>query len=84
MCYCYAYMFLSGFYGSHQNIKEMRKIVTQLCLKALWLVKKRENGDFVLMYFKPLRECSSPSFLFCLPHCFMFYCIPCPYDELKL
>ena len=54
MCYCYAYIFLSGFYDPHQNIKEMPKIVTQLCLKALGLVKKREDRDLVLMHFKPL------------------------------
>ena len=78
MCYCYAYIFLSGFYDPHQNIKEMPKIVTQLCRKALGLVKEKGDGDLVLMNFKPLRECFSLSFLFCLPHCFMFYCIPRP------
>ena len=76
MCYCYAHIFLSGFYDPHQNIKEMCKIVTQLCLKALRLVKERGDGDLVLKHFKPLRECSSPCLLFCLRHCFMFYCIP--------
>ena len=84
MCYCYAYIFLSGFYDPHQNIKEMPKIVTQLCRKALGLVKEKGDGDLVLMNFKPLRECFSLSFLFCLPHIFMLYCIPCPCDELKL
>ena len=54
MCYCYAYIFLSGFYDPHQNIKEMPKIVAQLCLKALGLVKKREDRDLVLMHFKPM------------------------------